>query len=89
MLLILKEWSRLESDQRCSSSLQRVLPCYHPELALCNVIFDSIDDTKIAGLIYWGGAQSVLLILTAKFPSDLISMGDDPRERDPLVRCFI
>ncbi|KAG1722216.1 kinase-like domain-containing protein [Suillus paluster] len=62
-----------------SSYLPLVL--HHPDLALRNVFFDPTDDTKIVGLIDWGGAQILPLILTAKFPGDLNSTGDDPCER--------
>lgn len=58
------------------------LVLYHPDLALRNIFFDPIDDTKIAGLIDWGGAQILPLMLTAKFPDDLNSTGDDPCERE-------
>lgn len=62
-----------------SSCLPLVL--YHPDLALRNIFFDPIDDTKIVGLIDWGGAQILPLMLTAKFPDDLNSTGEDPFER--------
>lgn len=62
-----------------SSYLPLVL--HHPDLALRNVFFDPTDDTKIVGLIDWGGAQILPLILTAKFPDDLNSTGEDPCER--------
>ncbi|KAG2112100.1 hypothetical protein DEU56DRAFT_842939 [Suillus clintonianus] len=47
-----------------SSYLSLVL--HHPDLALRNVFFDPTDDTKIVGLIDWGGAQILPLMLTAK-----------------------
>ncbi|KAG0696244.1 hypothetical protein DFH29DRAFT_211752 [Suillus ampliporus] len=62
-----------------SSYLPLVL--HHPDLALRNVFFDLTDNTKIVGLIDWGGAQILPLILTAKFPDDLNSTGEDPCER--------
>lgn len=62
-----------------SSYLPLVL--HHPDLALRNIFFDPTDDTKIVGLIDWGGAQILPLMLTAKFPDDLNSTGDDPCER--------
>lgn len=62
-----------------SSYLPLVL--HHPDLALRNIFFDPTDDTKIVGLIDWGGAQILPLVLTAKFPDDLNSTGDDPCER--------
>ncbi|KAG1773178.1 hypothetical protein EDD22DRAFT_965522 [Suillus occidentalis] len=58
-----------------------LLVLHHPDLALRNVFFDLTDDTKIVGLIDWGGAQILPLILTAKFPDDLMSTGEDPCER--------
>jgi hypothetical protein len=57
------------------------LVLYHPDLALRNIFFDPIDDTKIVGLIDWGGAQILPRMLTAKFPDDLNSTGEDPCER--------
>ena len=57
------------------------LVLHHPDLALRNIFFDPIDDTKVVGLIDWGGAQILPLILTAKFPDDLNSTGEDPCER--------
>lgn len=62
-----------------SSYLPLVL--HHPDLALRNIFFDPIDDMKIVGLIDWGGAQILPLILSAKFPDDLNSAGEDPCER--------
>ncbi|KAG2159573.1 kinase-like domain-containing protein [Suillus bovinus] len=62
-----------------SSYLPLVL--HHPDLALRNIFFDPNDDTKITGLIDWGGAQVLPLMLTAKFPDDLNSTGEDPCER--------
>ncbi|OAX35809.1 hypothetical protein K503DRAFT_343949 [Rhizopogon vinicolor AM-OR11-026] len=44
------------------SSLQSYLSLtHHPDIALRIVIFDPSDDTKIAGVIDWGGAQIVPL----------------------------
>ena len=57
------------------------LALHHPDLALRNVFFDPNDDTKIVGVIDWGGAQILPLMLTAKFPSELLSTGNDPCDR--------
>ncbi|OJA21419.1 hypothetical protein AZE42_10341 [Rhizopogon vesiculosus] len=112
ILLALKEWSRLETDQlsrslsepKCtpqkfsellqllSSLIPHFVPptpylpltLHHPDLALRNVFFDPNDDTKIVGLIDWGGAQILPLMLTAEFPGDLSSTGGDPCEREEI-----
>ncbi|KAJ8582023.1 hypothetical protein M405DRAFT_846684, partial [Rhizopogon salebrosus TDB-379] len=55
---------------------------HHPDLALRNVFFDPTDDTKIVGLIDWGGAQILPLMFTAVYPADLFSTGEDPWERE-------
>ncbi|KAG0699517.1 hypothetical protein DFH29DRAFT_45568 [Suillus ampliporus] len=59
-----------------SSYLPLVL--HHPDLALRNVFFYPTDNTKIVGLVDWDGAQILPLVLTAKFPDDLNSTGEDP-----------
>ncbi|KIJ36686.1 hypothetical protein M422DRAFT_260780 [Sphaerobolus stellatus SS14] len=53
----------------------------HPDLALRNVSFDENDFTKITGVVDWGGAQILPLILTAHFLGDLLSTGNDPCSR--------
>jgi hypothetical protein len=63
-----------------SSYLRLVL--HHPDLALRNVFFDPTDDTKIVGLIDWGGAQILPFMFTAVYPADLFSTGEDPWERE-------
>ncbi|CAL1715315.1 unnamed protein product [Somion occarium] len=58
---------------------------HHPDLALRNVFFDisSLPDglPKITGVIDWGGAQILPLMLTAVYPDDIMSTGDDPCAR--------
>ncbi|RDB17536.1 hypothetical protein Hypma_001243 [Hypsizygus marmoreus] len=51
---------------------------HHPDLALRNIFF---DDTKITGVIDWGGAQILPLLLTARYPDDIMSTADEPFER--------
>lgn len=85
------------TPQKCSELLQLLssliphfapppsylsLTLHHPDLALRNVFFDPTDDTKIVGLIDWGGAHILPLMLTAEFPTDLYSSGHDPCERE-------
>ncbi|KAG2357776.1 hypothetical protein BDR07DRAFT_1490299 [Suillus spraguei] len=62
------------------------LVLHHPNLALRNIFFNPIDDSKITGLIDWGGAQILPLMVTAKFPDDLHSTGWDPCEK-PGIPC--
>jgi len=61
------------------------LVLYHPDLALRNIFFDeeslSSDQPKIAGVIDWGGAQILPLMLTAQYPDDLMTSADDPFPR--------
>ena len=57
------------------------LTLHHPDLALRNVFFDPTDDTKIVGIIDWGGAAVLPLMLTAKYPAELLTTGDDPCAR--------
>ncbi|KAJ8579854.1 hypothetical protein M405DRAFT_835299 [Rhizopogon salebrosus TDB-379] len=64
------------------SSSYLPLTLHHPDLALRNVIFHPTDDTKIVGLLDWGGAQILPLMFTAQFPADYISTADDPCERE-------
>ncbi|KIJ36687.1 hypothetical protein M422DRAFT_260781 [Sphaerobolus stellatus SS14] len=52
----------------------------HPDLAPRDVLFDENDFTKITGVVDWGGAQILPLILTAHFLGDLLSTGNDPGE---------
>jgi hypothetical protein len=58
------------------------LSLHHPDLALRNVLFHPTDHTKIVGVIDWSGAQILPLMFTAQFPTDYISTGDDPCERE-------
>lgn len=61
------------------------LVLHHPDLALRNIFFDkeslSSDQPKITGVIDWGGAQILPLILTAQYPDDLMTTADDPFPR--------
>ncbi|TDL17803.1 hypothetical protein BD410DRAFT_882709 [Rickenella mellea] len=51
---------------------------HHPDFALHNILFDHEDPTKIVGVIDWGGAKILPLVLTAKFSYDLRSYADFP-----------
>lgn len=57
------------------------LVLHHPDLALRNILFDPTDHSKIVGVLDWGGAQILPLMLTAHFPPDLHTEGDDPCPR--------
>lgn len=57
------------------------LVLHHTDLALRNVLFDSNDPAKITGVLDWGGAQIVPLMLSASFPGDLHTDADDPCTR--------
>lgn len=61
------------------------LVLHHPDLALRNIFFDKLSISsgkpRITGVIDWSGTQILPLILSAKFPDDLITTGDDPCER--------
>lgn len=61
------------------------LVLHHPDLALRNIFFDkeslSSDQPKITGVIDWGGAQILPLMLTAQYPDDLMTTADDPFPR--------
>lgn len=61
------------------------LVLHHPDLALRNIFFDeeslSSDQPKITGVIDWGGAQILPLMLTAQYPDDLMTSADDPFPR--------
>jgi len=58
------------------------LVLHHPDLALRNIFFDeeslTSDQPKITGVIDWGGAQILPLMLTAQYPEDLMTSADDP-----------
>jgi len=62
-----------------------LLVLHHPDLALRNIFFDkdslSSDQPKITGVIDWGGAQILPLMLTAQYPDDLMTTADEPFPR--------
>ena len=62
-------------------SLYSVLVLHHPDISLCNILFDPEDHSRMIGILDWGGAQILPLMLTAQFPDDLNSEGDDPCTR--------
>ncbi|KAF8532028.1 kinase-like domain-containing protein [Gautieria morchelliformis] len=57
------------------------LVLHHPDIALRNILFDPEDHSKVIGILDWGGAQILPLMLTAQFPGDLNSEGGDPCTR--------
>ncbi|KZT03963.1 uncharacterized protein LAESUDRAFT_761549 [Laetiporus sulphureus 93-53] len=61
--------------------LYLTLVLHHPDLALRNIVVDPHDYSKVNGIIDWGGAQILPLMLTAHYPHDLLTEGDDPCER--------
>ncbi|GJJ09050.1 hypothetical protein Clacol_003272 [Clathrus columnatus] len=62
-----------------------LLVLHHPDLALRNIFFDkksfSSNQPKITGVIDWGGAQILPLMLTARYPDDLMTTTDEPFSR--------
>lgn len=58
------------------------LVLHHPDIALRNILFDmktlSSDHPIITGVLDWGGAQILPLMLSARYPEDLISNGGYP-----------
>lgn len=61
------------------------LVLHHSDLALCNVLFDPSDYSKTVSVFDWSGAQIIPLILSARYPSELMSTPEFPFCKEPFV----